>query len=173
MNCYKATQLAGCLLLPLVLTACNGDDGNNGATGAQGPSGTAGSAGADGSPGSVALVTQTTLLAGSDECFDGGTRIDSGQDINRNAVLDNSEITASTYLCNAPAVNPDNAFVRIATFAVCEQTDSTCNTNIETAAAADINRDNTLPFLPARNSPPGSLPDIADGSPRQNRTRGL
>ncbi|WP_168204072.1 choice-of-anchor I family protein [Aliikangiella coralliicola] len=76
------------LAVACLLTACI-DDGDDGANGVDG---------------SNALVKQTALLAGHDNCFNGGIQIDSGIDTNGNAALDNNEITATEFVCS-PAIN--------------------------------------------------------------------
>ncbi len=124
MTDIKAGRLAATIFLPLALVACDGDDGD------------AGVAGASGADGTSDLIQQTTLLSGDEQCFDGGTRIDSGTDSNANNVLDASEITATSFLCNAPAINAAQNFNRIATFPVCELLQSNCD--IDTATAAEI-----------------------------------
>src|SRR5262249_7575717 len=53
----------------------------------------------NGATGGTALVKQTPEPAGAN-CANGGTRIDSGTDANGNAVLDVSEISATSYACN-------------------------------------------------------------------------
>jgi hypothetical protein len=49
-----------------------------------------------------ALVKTTAEAAGAN-CAAGGTRIDAGQDVNGNGVLDAGEITATRYVCNGAA----------------------------------------------------------------------
>jgi hypothetical protein len=63
---------------------CNGDDGTNGT---------------DGADGATSLVSWTEEPAG-DNCPNGGTRVDVGLDDNADAVLDESEIDGTTYICN-------------------------------------------------------------------------
>lgn len=58
-----------------------------------------GAAGEAGASGLNALVTLGNEEAGA-SCASGGVRIDSGQDVNLNGVLDNSEKMATTYICN-------------------------------------------------------------------------
>lgn len=75
------------VLATLVAAAC---------TGSTGPMGAAGSNGANGVS---TLVTVTPEPPGAN-CANGGQRIDTGPDSNGNGVLDASEITQSTYVCN-------------------------------------------------------------------------
>ncbi|MCC2616198.1 alkaline phosphatase [Aestuariibacter halophilus] len=75
------------LSLALSLTACSGDDGDTGP------------AGANGSPGTNALIDQTALAVGNENCPNGGLQIDSGLDSNADGVLGSSEITETQYLC--------------------------------------------------------------------------
>lgn len=131
MKRQRTAAIAGALLLPLVLSACNGDDGDNGNNGAAGASGATGAAGASGTD---SLIRQTVVAAGNSQCFDGGTRIDSGPDTNGNDVLDSDEIRDTSFLCNPPSLNPDKNFNRVASFLVCSQLDANCNIDTETAA---------------------------------------
>ncbi|MFN3712181.1 MAG: choice-of-anchor I family protein [Alcanivoracaceae bacterium] len=64
-----------------LLVACGGDDGNNGADGR------------------TALVSLTAVSA-TPGCANGGTRIDSGIDNNRNGILDLAEVQSTSYACN-------------------------------------------------------------------------
>lgn len=75
---------------------CNGFAGATGATGASGASGAAGTTGADGI-GSLVLMT---IEAVGPNCTAGGTRVSAGRDVNRNAVLDTSEVSSIQYVCN-------------------------------------------------------------------------
>lgn len=109
----------------LALAACSGDDGNDGATGANGATGATGVSGLN------SLTRQTPLAAGSARCTAGGVLIESGLDSNRSGTLDDSEVTASDAVCDASA---EKHFVRVATFAACEQLDAACDTDQETAA---------------------------------------
>ena len=80
-------------------------------------------------PALTSLINQTVLPIGNEQCFKGGTQIDSGLDLNSDGILSEDEITETTYVCS-----PDKKFVRIASYLVCEQLDPTCNTDTETAA---------------------------------------
>ena len=102
-----------------ILTACGGDDGRRGKTGADGLS---------------SLVDQTVINAGDAQCFSGGTRIDSGVDLDNNGTLDEAEITATSSVCNATTLDTLNNFNRIATLPVCEQDDPNCHSDTQTAA---------------------------------------
>jgi len=131
------------LSIVTALSACSGDDGDDGvdgAAGAAGANGTDGTNGADGTNGSDgvnglnSLITQTVIAAGNTECFDGGLRVDSGIDDNADGALAESEIDDSSYVCNAPSVNDELNFNRVASFAVCTQLDANCDTDTETAS---------------------------------------
>jgi OmcA/MtrC family decaheme c-type cytochrome len=63
--------------------------------------GPAGAPGTSGTNGSNAVVATTPEPAGSN-CANGGTRVDVGVDTNNNGVLDPSEITNTSYVCNGP-----------------------------------------------------------------------
>lgn len=70
---------------------CDGADGLNGVDGA---------AGVDGASGSLARVS---VEAAGANCLNGGSRIESGPDVNLNGVLDGNEITATAYACDGAA----------------------------------------------------------------------
>ena len=53
----------------------------------------------DGDPGSNSAFRQSSEPAG-DNCAGGGLKIETGQDLNNNEVLDDDEVTATEYLCN-------------------------------------------------------------------------
>jgi hypothetical protein len=71
----------------------------NGASGPSGPSGSPGPSGVSGSSGATALVRVEDEPAGAN-CPYGGKRIDSGVDTNGDGVLQDGEVTATTYLCD-------------------------------------------------------------------------
>ncbi|PUA30939.1 MAG: alkaline phosphatase [Cellvibrio sp. 79] len=144
--------------LPLLMTACGGDDGKNGANGkdgingtngtngsagAAGPSGSNGTNGTNGSNGangtngtngSKSLISQTVLAAGNAQCFKGGLKIESGVDANNDNSLQSTEVTQTTYQCDKSVINTQMNFNRIATLQSCMQINATCNTSDETAA---------------------------------------
>ena len=67
--------------------------------------------GENGTDGAVSLVTTSVEAAGT-HCTLGGTRIDSGLDVNNNGILDTSEITQTSYVCssdNTTLINTTNA----------------------------------------------------------------
>lgn len=80
----------------LAAAACTGDKGADGMNGANGANG---SNGANGTNGTSSLVNVTAEPAGAN-CANGGERIDTGVDANGNGVLDASEITNTSYVCN-------------------------------------------------------------------------
>lgn len=67
-----------------------------GAPGGLGPAGPAGTPGLDGF---TTLIKQTPEPPGFN-CPNGGMRVDSGLDLNRNNILDACEIAATSYVCN-------------------------------------------------------------------------
>jgi photosystem II stability/assembly factor-like uncharacterized protein len=77
-----------------VCNGANGTDGTNGSNGSNGSNGPAGPAGLD------ALVAVVAEPAGA-SCAYGGQRVQSGQDANRNGVLDAGEVTSTAYVCSA------------------------------------------------------------------------
>src|SRR5690606_11487862 len=68
----------------LALGVCGGDDG---------------SPGASGSPGAPALIATEAEPAGLN-CPSGGWRIESGSDRNWSGILDDSEVSGVSYICN-------------------------------------------------------------------------
>ena len=78
--------------------------GTNGAIGATGPAGAQGIQGLPGTNGTnglTALVNTTAELAGAN-CATGGTKVETGLDVNNNGVLDIAEVNAAqtTFVCN-------------------------------------------------------------------------
>ncbi|MBI3590046.1 MAG: hypothetical protein HY094_01550 [Candidatus Melainabacteria bacterium] len=65
---------------------CNGLQGNIGATGANGTNGL------------ISLVNVSNEPRGSN-CEKGGTKVESGLDLNNNNILDSNEITSTSYVC--------------------------------------------------------------------------
>lgn len=63
----------------------------------------------NGVDGNTSLTTVTTEPA-SNNCENGGIKIDSGVDINGDGTLDSNEITATAYVCNG--VNGNNGLIR-------------------------------------------------------------
>jgi hypothetical protein len=78
----------------------------NGLNGANGSDGSDGSDGADGSDGLSALVEVIEEVAG-ENCLAGGYRVDSGQDVNANAILDAEEVLSSSYICHGLSYMPE------------------------------------------------------------------
>ena len=78
-----------------------GPTGLTGSTGATGPQGIQGPAGINGTNGLNALIKTTSEPSGSN-CTNGGTKIETGLDVNGNGILDVSEINTSQtkYVCN-------------------------------------------------------------------------
>ncbi|MEL7305516.1 MAG: hypothetical protein AAGJ56_06750, partial [Myxococcota bacterium] len=89
------------LALCLAFTACGGDDGEQGPRGPGGATGPEGDAGSDGSDGASSLFSQTPF-GPDDQCTNGGIRLDSGVDTNRDGTLNEDEITESNVLCSGP-----------------------------------------------------------------------
>lgn len=97
------------LVAALTLAACMGPPGPEGPAGAtgdagaQGREGDAGLPGADGMTGAAgvnALVSTRAEPAGSN-CAYGGTAVQVGNDTNRDGVLQDTEVTATRYVCDA------------------------------------------------------------------------
>ncbi|NIP31962.1 MAG: hypothetical protein GTO02_21040, partial [Candidatus Dadabacteria bacterium] len=68
----------------------------DGIPGAEGPQGEEGEEGTDGL---ISLIALDVEPKGSN-CPEGGVRVSTGLDVNRNGILDPSEVTETTYLCN-------------------------------------------------------------------------
>jgi hypothetical protein len=87
-----------------------GTDGSPGPAGPIGNSGSSGSPGAvgpQGNPGQISLVTTTRFSSGLALCTSGsGIEVDSGVDSNSSNVLDLSEITATTVICDGTDAPP-------------------------------------------------------------------
>lgn len=64
-----------------------------------------GSGGASGTSGLDSLIAQSPEPAGG-PCANGGTRITSGLDTNRDGILEANEVTATSDVCNPPATSP-------------------------------------------------------------------
>lgn len=127
-------SLAVTASLSLLLVACGGDDGKDGVNGSNGSNGTNGANGANGADGKISLIKQTSLAAGNDQCFQGGIKIESGVDTNSDNNLQTTEVTQTSYQCNATAINNKMHFNRVATFPACLQINANCNTDTTTAA---------------------------------------
>jgi alpha-tubulin suppressor-like RCC1 family protein len=69
---------------------CNGQDGATGTTGKDG------AAGADGLDGVIRVVEESP----GEACLTGGVKVLSGLDANRSSVLDDAEISSTSYVCN-------------------------------------------------------------------------
>lgn len=82
MRFNKKFMAAAVATATFALAACDGDDGNNGDNGLN------------------SLVNQTNLLAGDANCEFGGVQIDSGLDSNSNNMLDEAEVTSTSFVCN-------------------------------------------------------------------------
>lgn len=87
----KTFPLTAAVMGTLLLCACSGDDG---ATGDKGDNGLS------------SLVNVTALNVGDANCPAGGQRIETGLDVNRNGVLDKSEVdpTQTQFVCQPQAV---------------------------------------------------------------------
>lgn len=94
--------------LVFALSAC-GDNGDNGTDGSNGINGSNGSNGTNGTNGNNALITQTPLPVGNENCLNGGVQIDSGIDTNADTVLDASEITSTQYVCSPAATSVNDS----------------------------------------------------------------
>ncbi len=91
---------------PTGATGATGPQGPIGLTGPTGATGAQGVAGTNGTNGLNALIKTTTEAAGAN-CANGGTKIETGLDVNSNGVLDNGEIISSQtkFVCNGNSNN--------------------------------------------------------------------
>jgi OmcA/MtrC family decaheme c-type cytochrome len=85
------------LILPLMFLGC-GDDGSDGSNG-------------------LSSLTSTSTEAPGTNCANGGQKIEVGEDTNRNGVLDPSEVTSTSYVCNGAGASQAKA----ESCAVCHQ----------------------------------------------------
>lgn len=99
--------------------------------------------GADGNAGQAALVSVIAEAAGT-HCPAGGSRVDSGLDLDADGVLDPAEITSSTYVCSGAQGAQGNSVVWVeAATDVRAQSDTGYMANSEMQIAV------TLPATPA------------------------
>ena len=75
-----------------------GFNGVNGEGGPKGDTGVTGVAGANGTNGLISLVKVSDEPHGSN-CQKGGTKVESGLDLNNDNVLDSNEVTSTSYVC--------------------------------------------------------------------------
>jgi hypothetical protein len=75
---------------------CNGSNGTNGVNGSNGNDGVIGSSGFN-----VQMVITNEPLGSN--CSQGGSLVRVGLDLNRNSILDTSEVTSSGYICKGTA----------------------------------------------------------------------
>ena len=83
------------------LDGADGAKGERGDKGEQGDQGEPGEKGETGSDGFDSLVSVVDEAAG-DNCENGGKKLMSGIDKDRNGILDESEVKNSYYICNGP-----------------------------------------------------------------------
>ncbi len=92
----------------------------------------------NGADGVNSLVTVTSIGAGN-RCENGGTRIESGLDTNGNGNLDDSEVTATAFVCNG--INGNNSLVKVTT----EAAGSNCaNGGLKIESGVDDNGNGNL-----------------------------
>jgi ELWxxDGT repeat protein len=80
----------------------DGTDGVNGTDGQDGADGAAGQDGADGENGLTSLIVSSAEPSGSN-CANGGTRVETGIDDDRNGFLSPTEVDAVVFVCNGQA----------------------------------------------------------------------
>ncbi|HOY23031.1 MAG TPA: esterase-like activity of phytase family protein, partial [Cellvibrio sp.] len=124
----KLLSVAVVAAMPALLAGCGADDGKDGVSGNNGTNGS------NGANGHKSLVSQSVLAAGNAQCFKGGLKIETGVDANDDSTLQSTEVSQTTYQCDAAAVNSQLNFNRVATLPSCMQINATCNTNDTTVA---------------------------------------
>jgi len=82
------------------LPGLNGEVGPVGPQGPQGFEGPVGSMGVPGSNGLTSLVVQSTLPVGNTTCANGGVEVQSGLDLNADNILQSSEVSQTSFICN-------------------------------------------------------------------------
>ncbi|HTB77362.1 MAG TPA: hypothetical protein VK762_29155 [Polyangiaceae bacterium] len=98
MKKWIVVGIVGMVVGSVSLLGCGGQDGKNGTDG------TNGAPGASGETGEPSLVVTVDEPSGTN-CPNGGEKIETGVDKNGNGVLDPSEITSTSYVCDG--VNGD------------------------------------------------------------------
>ncbi len=113
-----------------------------------------------------ATINQSVELpAGDANCFQGGTRTDTGLDDNGDGSLSASEVDSSTFTCNVTQANDVENFTRIANFPVCLQQEPQCDTDVfRQAEVVDVSADgNILIYTDAQRQSLGFV-DITNAS---------
>ncbi len=96
-------------------------------------------------PAPVVLNRSADLPVGDENCFQGGTRTDTGSDTNGDGTLNDAEVESSEFDCVTTQANDSLNFTRISTFPVCLQQDASCDTNIQRRAEIlDVSTDGNL-----------------------------
>ena len=86
----------------------NGLDGMNGVNGTNGVNGLNGTNGVNGTDGFTALASTTSIPSNASTCVtsNGGIQVEVGLDLDRNGMLDASEVRQTSYICNGlPGAN--------------------------------------------------------------------
>ena len=166
LYCYGAALL----LTTALLSACGGGGSNNSSS-----SPTTVAPPPPPPPPPAVLTRSVDLPAGDSNCFQGGTRTDTGSDTNEDGTLDDNEVESSEFDCVTTQANDTLNFTRIATFPVCLQQDATCDTNVQRRAEIlDVSSDGGLIIY---TDPPRSTVgfiDISDArAPQAAGTRDL
>lgn len=146
----KQFQIAPLVLaMTIGLVGCAGDDGNDGATGPAGNS---------------AMIKQSVLAVGHDQCVYGGVQIDTGVDSNGNKALDASEVGQTEYVCKT---SDDSVFtLQLLHFADIDGGRDIINNVMYFSALVDTFRseyDNTVVLSSGDNWIPGPEYSVADG----------
>lgn len=117
-----------------------------------GGNGTNGTDGSDGSNGLTSLIATTTEIAG-ENCAAGGTKIETGLDINGNNILEVNEITATSYICSGGngsdgqdgTGTPTGNSAKVLIASIKEAPGSNClHGGYQHQIGSDLNQDNVL-----------------------------
>lgn len=92
------------LIVPVFFISC-GEDGEDGLDGMDGIDGVDGSDGTNGENGLNVLFNTSDEPAGVN-CSNGGLKVDYGQDINENGVLEDTEVQGTSFICNGTSQDP-------------------------------------------------------------------
>lgn len=126
-------------------------------------------------PPPVVISQSADLPVGDENCFQGGTRTDTGPDTNGDGSLSAAEIESSTFACNVTEANELENFTRIANFPVCLQQEAQCDTNtLRQAEIVDVSSDgNTLIYTDGAQLNLGFIDITNAGEPLAAGTREL
>jgi len=126
-------------------------------------------------PPPVVISQSVDLPVGDENCFQGGTRTDTGPDTNGDGSLSSAEIENTTFTCNVTEANELENFTRIANFPICLQIEAQCDTNsLRQAEIVDVSPDgNILVYTDAAQRNLGFIDITTASAPLAAGTREL